>query len=57
MSTLRLASGLIIDNVEDRLDRFLAEEWLYYDGVGDDRPNEITAIDVLAPVSLNAYAF
>jgi hypothetical protein len=52
---LRLPSGLTIQNTEQRLAAFLAEEWPYYDGVVDDRPNEVTPVDVLAPVFVNAY--
>jgi len=57
MDSLHLASGLEIEHPEQRLEAFLADEWAYYDGIPDESPNAITPIDVLAPVSVNAYAF
>ena len=55
MSDLELPSGLVVHDIEQRLQSFLTEEWLYYDGIEDDQPNLITAVDVLAPVFVNAY--
>jgi hypothetical protein len=57
MDLLPLPSGLVIEDVQRRLDMFLAQEWPYYDALADDTPNRVTPLDVLAPVSVNAYAF
>ncbi|MFI5259079.1 MAG: DUF6308 family protein [Candidatus Limnocylindrales bacterium] len=48
-------TGIIIDGAEERVLRFLATEWRYYDGIEDDEPNTITVLDILAPVMVNAY--
>lgn len=45
MCDLYLPSGLTIPGPEGRLDSFLEREWLYYDAIGDDHPNEVTVID------------
>lgn len=55
MCDLYLPSGLTVPDPEGRLDLFLQEEWTYYDAISDDRPDELTVIDVLAPVFVNAY--
>ena len=55
MSDLELPSGLVVRGVEQRLASFLEEEWLYYDAIADEQPNEIIVVDVLAPVFVNAY--
>jgi len=54
---VRLAtrSGISIEGAEERLRRFLAEEWRYYDGINDEAPNAITVIDLLPPMMVNAY--
>jgi hypothetical protein len=57
MISMYLPSGLVIENPAERLDAFLTDEWPYYDGIADEHPNQIVPIDVLAPVSVNAYAF
>lgn len=57
MTTLTLAKGLIIDQPDSRLNAFCAEEWQYYDALIDEHPNETAALDMLAPVSVNAFAF
>lgn len=57
MKALTLPSGLIIDQPAKRLGAFCAAEWPYYDGLADENPNHITVLDMLAPVSVNAYAF
>jgi hypothetical protein len=57
MTALRLPSGLVIEDPAEYLNAFLADEWPYYDGIADEHPNRVIPIDVLAPVSVNAYAF
>src|ERR1700722_7400972 len=57
MGELLLTSGLVIDDPAGYLGAFLANEWPYYDGIVDGSPDRIVPIDVLAPVSVNAYAF
>src|SRR5271156_3694178 len=57
MTAIRLPSGLTIEDPARRLNAFLVDEWAYYDGIADEHPNQITPIDVLTPVSVNAYAF
>lgn len=54
---VRLATrtGINIDGAEERVRRFLTEEWRYYDGIEDVEPSKITVIDVLAPMMVNAY--
>ena len=52
MTALTLASGLTISEPEARLQAFCTEEWDYYDALIDNCPNEITALDMLAPVSV-----
>lgn len=54
---LVLQSGLVITDPEQKLDSFLVAEWAFYDGFPDDHPDEVTPLDVLAPVAMNAYAF
>jgi len=54
---LTLQSGLVIDDPAERLSTFCRAEWPYYDALVDDDPNHITVLDMLAPVSVNAYAF
>ena len=50
-------TGCRIDHAEDRVLAFLREEWPYYDGIADPAPDQITVVDVLAPVMMNAYSF
>ena len=56
-TTLQVPSGCAIDDPQSRLETILREEWPYYDAIVDNDPNRIVALDVLAPVSVNAYAF
>ena len=47
----------MIDDPAGYLGAYLANEWSYYDGIADDTPDRIVPIGVLAPASVNAYAF
>ena len=53
--SLDTPSGIHITDAGDRLERFLAKEWRYYDGMPDPDPDHLTMIDILAPVMVNAY--
>lgn len=53
---IELSGGLSIEEPLARLLEFCREEYAYYDGIPDTQPNHITAIDVLATVSVNAFS-
>jgi hypothetical protein len=55
MEQIVLLSGLTIANPLDRLERFCAEEYVYYDGIPSSEPNDIEPLDVLATVSVNSF--
>ncbi len=51
---LDLPIGRRLHNCSDRLGRFFANEYAYYDAVPDADPNRIVPIDVLVTVALNS---
>ncbi|MBI5157003.1 MAG: hypothetical protein HZA58_03205 [Acidimicrobiia bacterium] len=53
--TLELSSGARIPDPSALLTAFFAEEWAYYDGVGDQSPQTIEPIDVVVTVSVNSF--
>ena len=55
MPSLTLLSGCTIDDPVERLRRFCAEEHPYYDAIPSNTPDEISPIDVLATVTVNAF--
>ena len=50
-----LPSGLTIERPSQRLLRFCAEEFEYYDGIPSEVPDRVTPIDVLVTVSVNSF--
>jgi hypothetical protein len=52
---LHLASGLRVEQPLERLRRFSAEEYAYYDAIRDPDPDRITPMDILATVSMNSF--
>ncbi len=52
--TIRLRSGGVLRNCEDRLRRFCDEEYAYYDAIASGDPNRIEPIDVLVTVAMNS---
>jgi Family of unknown function (DUF6308) len=50
-----LPSGLTIERPTERLLRFCAEEFEYYDGIPSDAPERVTPVDVLVTISVNSF--
>lgn len=55
MTSLRLPSGLAIDDPERRMLRFCAKEYPDYDGVRYGHPDRIEPVDVLVTIMMNSW--
>jgi len=51
---LSLPSGLSIPDPLERLSAFCAEEYPYYDAVGDSRPDLVEPIDLMVTIAVNS---
>ena len=51
---LILLSGITIGDCEDRLTRFVEEEFNYYDGIPSSDPNHISPEDVIVTTAINS---
>jgi hypothetical protein len=54
-NVLALPSGRNIPDPLERLSAFCAEEYPYYDGVGDSHPNRVEPVDVMVTIAVNSY--
>ncbi len=55
MTALTLLSGCTINDPAERLRRFCAEEYPYYDAIPSGAPGQIEPLNVLATVAVNAF--
>jgi hypothetical protein len=55
MTVLALPTGCKVEVPEDRLLRFFAEEYAYYDGIPSADPDHVTPEDVLVTVAVNSF--
>src|SRR4051812_1892751 len=55
MNGFLLPSGLTVDEPFDRLQRFCAEEYPYYDAIPSSHPDRVEPLDVVATVAMNSH--